>query len=131
MNSPDVNRLFSCFAESPKRSKSGNTLKAFIFSLKNSEALPPFKCLVENELKAIYMSSSYGPSFGAGPFLYIVSQSQSKAVIGDPYSVPKEVLNEETVLAGTPFFTPDNYEVFYLAETSILEKNKQANKEIQ
>ena len=61
------------------------------------------------------MSSSYGPSFGAGPFLYIISQSQSQAVIGDPYSVPEEVQNKQTVLAGTPLFTPDNYEVFHLA----------------
>ena len=115
MNSPDVNRLFSCFAESPRRPTRGNTLKAFIFSLKNSEALPPFKCVAENERNAIYMSSSYGPSFGAGPFLYIFGQSLSKAVIGDPYSAPKEVQNKQTVLAGTPFFTPDNYEVFHLA----------------
>ncbi|XP_067048271.1 uncharacterized protein [Acropora muricata] len=98
-----------------KRKRRGNTLKAFIFSLKNSEALPPFKCLAENNRNAIYMSSSYGPSFGAGPFLYIVSQSQSMAVIGDPYSIPKEVTRKDTVLAGKPLFTPDNYEVFYLA----------------
>ena len=115
MNSPDVNRLFSCFAESHRRPKRGNTLKAFIFSLKNSEGLPPFKCLAEKKLKAIYMSSSYGPSFGEGPFLYIYSPSQSKAVIGDPYSVPKEVQRKETVLAGQSLFAPDNYEVFYLA----------------
>ena len=111
-----VNRLFSCFADSTsRRPRRGNTLKAFIFSLKNSEALPPFKCLAENNRKAIYMSSSYGPSFGAGPFLYIVSQSQSMAVIGDPYSIPKEVTRKDTVLAGKPLFTPDNYEVFHLA----------------
>ena len=108
-----VNRLFSCFAESPRRSKRGNTLKAFIFSMKNSEALPPFKCLVENKRNAIYVSSSYGPSFGKGPFLYIARIS--KAVIGDPYSVPKEVQRKEIVLAGQSSFTPDNYEVFHLA----------------
>ena len=111
-----VNRLFSCFADSTsRRTRRGNTLKAFIFSLKNSEALPPFKCLAKNKRNAIYMSSSYGPSFGAGPFLYIVSQSLSMAVIGDPYSIPKEVTRKDTVLAGTPLFTPDNYEVFHLA----------------
>ena len=109
-----VNRLFSCFADSTsRRPRRGNTLKAFIFSLKNSEALPPFKCLAENKHNAIYMSSSYGPSFGAGPFLYIARIS--KAVIGDPYSVPKDVQRKETVLAGQSFFNPDNYEVFHLA----------------
>ena len=116
MNSPDVNRLFSCFADSSD--KSGNTLRAFIFSLKNSEGLPPFKCLAEDKSKAIYKGSYHGPSFGDGPFLKIegLSAEGSQAHIVKPYKAPMEVKNKQSVLAGTAgFFTPDNYEVFYLA----------------
>ncbi|XP_015749600.1 PREDICTED: uncharacterized protein LOC107329426 [Acropora digitifera] len=97
----------------------GDTLKAFIFSLKNSEGLPPFKCFAENERKAIYKSSAYGPSFGEGPFLRIFGKTtqRSMAVIGNPYRVPKEVRNKQRfVLVGTyKTFSPDNFEVFYLA----------------
>ena len=94
-----------------------DTINAFIFSLKNSEGLPPFKCFAKNKDGAIYKSSNFGPSFGIRPFLFIGRISKrSRACIGSPYSVPSEVKNEQTVLAGTPqTFYPDNYEVFYLA----------------
>ena len=117
MNSPDVNKFFSCFAEfvsSPKRNTWGNTLKAFIFSLENHEGLPPFKCLAKNKRHAIFRSASYGPSFGEGPS-FLIGRIFSAAVIGDPYSVPKDVKKKETVLAGKLSFIPDNYEVFHLS----------------
>ena len=69
MNSPIVNSGFTCFADSS--GTSGDTLKAFIFSLKNSEGLPLLKCFAENENKAIFKSSAYGPTFGEGQGLRI------------------------------------------------------------
>ena len=118
MKSPDVNRFFSCFADSTSRQTSGNTLKAFIFSLKNSEKLPPFKCWAKNEHYAIYQDSAYGPSFGKGPYFTTGYKPIEKAMawIDTPYGVPIEVKNEKQVIAGpTQVFFPDNYEVFYLA----------------
>ena len=109
--------MFSCFAESPSPEKRGKTLKAFIFSLSNSRGLPPFKCLATEAHGAIFMRSDYGPSFGKRPFLSIASPKDwSVAEIDTPYDVPKEVSNidRKHVLAGTDFFSPDNYEVFYL-----------------
>ncbi|KAK2547036.1 hypothetical protein P5673_033195 [Acropora cervicornis] len=104
----------------------GETMKAFIFSLKtSSKALPPFKCLAISKYKAIYKSSRFGPSFGENPCLYISSSKTSVARIGYPYSVPIEVdrkaqgvpvkVNEEVLAGADLFFVPDNYEVFYLA----------------
>ena len=68
---------------------------------------------------AIYKSSRYGPSFGAGPSFGIGDPKEdSLAEIGTPYSAPIEVNNKANVLAGPLrygfYFTPDNYEVFYL-----------------
>ena len=96
VNSPHINSLFTCFAESTPRGVWGETLKAFIFSLKNSEGLPPFKCFAKYKYKAIYKNSAYGPSFGSGPYFRIYGKSaqRSMAVIEDPYSVPMEVNKE-------------------------------------
>ena len=119
MNSPDVNRFFSRFAESSTSVTYGETLKAFIFSLKNNEALPPFKCLAKDKQKAIYKRSRFGPSFGEGPCISIKSvRAQSRAVICEPYSVPTEVSkakSQSALVGSAAFFSPDNYEVFYLA----------------
>ncbi|XP_067057481.1 uncharacterized protein [Acropora muricata] len=105
--------------ESPVTGSWGNTLKAFIFSLSNSKALPPFKCLAKDKDGAIYLNSNEGPSFGQSPSLFITSPaSMSEAGIGIPYKVPKEVnkVDPREVLANTKSnFHPDNYEVFYLA----------------
>ena len=117
MNSPIDNNCFSFFADSS--GTWGETLKAFIFSIKNCEGLPPFKCFAENKRKAIYKNSDYGPSFGEGPFLRVFGKyaQRSLADIPLPYIVPKEVSNNyRVVLAGTyRTFSPDNYEVLYLA----------------
>lgn len=116
--SPNVNTLFSCFAGSPWGW--GETFKAFIFSLKNSEGLPPFKCFAKNKDYAIYKSLAYGPSFGDYTGLEIIdidngARGEAKAMIFDPYSVPTEVKDKLKVLAGVAgTFSPDNYEVFYL-----------------
>ena len=110
---------FLVFAESNPVGTWSDTPKAFIFSLKNSERLPPFKCLAKDKRKAIYKNSLYGPSFGEGPFFCIAyPKEDSLAEIGTPYSAPIEVNNKANVLAGPLrygfYFTPDNYEVFYL-----------------
>ena len=111
--------MFSCFAESSSTGRWGQTLKAFIFSLSSSKALPPFKCLAKDKVGAIYFSSNDGPSFGQSPSLFIAYPvSRSKAGIDNQYEVPKEVNNVDRyqVLANTKSsFSPDNYEVFYLA----------------
>ncbi|XP_074631076.1 uncharacterized protein LOC141889631 isoform X2 [Acropora palmata] len=109
----------------------GETLNAFVFSLENNKALPPFKCIAKSKLYAIHKSPVRGPSFGRGPFFYTShhpSIRESMAQIRVPYIVPKEVGDsfKESILAGTSnTFHPNNYEVFYLSSTSILKKNKQ------
>ena len=118
MNSPNVNSLFSCFAGS--RDEWGETLKAFIFSLKNSEGLPPFKCFAKNGKNAIFNHRNFGPTFGKYPGLDISRGlsgvgARTLAIISEPYSVPTGVNNTGKVLAGTTgYFFFDNYEVFYL-----------------
>ena len=118
MNSPNVNSLFSCFAGS--RDGWGETLKAFLFSLKNSEGLPPFKCLAKIGKNAIFNRRYFGPTFGRYPGLHIrrgLSDvgARAMATISESYSVPTGVNNTWKVLAGTTgYFFFDNYEVFYL-----------------
>ena len=113
MDSPNVNSSFSIFADTTY--DWGETLKAFIFSLRNSESLPPFKCFAKYGKYAIYKDERYGPAFGDGPFYY-VRYKRSLAHIDTPYSVPTEVSDRDNVLTGTyGRFSPDNYEVFYLA----------------
>ena len=43
------------------------------------------------------------------------SNTDSASFFGLVYSVPSEVQNSVTILAGTEFFTPDEVEVFYWA----------------
>ena len=107
--------FFFFFAESSSPSHWRTTLKTFIFSLRNSESLPPFKYLAKYAYRAIYRSLYFGPSFGRKPDPY-VRHRKSRSRIGAPYSVPPEVRNSGSVLGGTAgSFSPDNYEVFYLA----------------
>ena len=117
MNSPNVNSLFYSFAESPSVGTWGETLKAFVFSLKNSEDLPPFKCFAKNKYRTVYKSSAYGPKFGKIEIAYRHSKKrvEARAFLYEPYSVPAEVNNNYNVLVGTAKrFFPDNYEVFFL-----------------
>ncbi|XP_074607190.1 uncharacterized protein LOC141860103 [Acropora palmata] len=86
--------IFGGYTDIPWESSSPShwrtTLKTFIFSLRNSESLPPFKCLAKYAYRAIYRSPYFGPSFGRKPDLY-VRHRRSRARIGAPYSVPPEV----------------------------------------
>ncbi|XP_020624435.1 uncharacterized protein LOC110061916 [Orbicella faveolata] len=98
----------------------GSTSNAFIFSLRNNEDLGPFKSNVTNPSRAIYRGSGYGPTFGWGLDIHIAdnanSNTNSYSNFGEynDYSVPSGVQEEDTILAGTPHFTPDEVEVFYL-----------------
>ena len=128
LNSPNVNSLFYSFAGSPSVGIWGETLKAFVFSLNNSEDLPPFKCFTKNKYRTVYKSSSYGPRFGKLEIAYRYSNKrvEARAFLYKPYSGPAEVKNNYNVLVGTAKpFSPDNYEVFFLTWKSSLEKNKQ------
>lgn len=117
MNSPNVNSLFYSFTESPSAGTWGETRKAFVFSLKKSEDLPPFKCFAKNKYRTVYQSSAYGPKFGKIEISYRNSNKrvEARAFLFKPYSVPAEVKNNCNVLVGTTkTFSPDNYEVFFL-----------------
>ena len=68
---------------------------------------------------AIYRNPDYGPIFGAGNDIYIVSNaniinSNSYTHFGQSYTPPSGVQDPNTVLAGTRRFSPDDWEVFYL-----------------
>lgn len=95
-----------------------STSKAFIFSLRNKEGLVPFKSLVTWQVFAIYRSSIFGPTFGAGFDIAIRdnanSNTNSYTNFGHSYSLPSGIKDRKTILAGTFKFTPDEVEVFYL-----------------
>ena len=97
----------------------GNTSNAFIFSLRNKEGLGPFKSLVTDPSKAIYRDSHLGPTFGQAHDIVIAnnanSNNDSYTYFGESYSVPSGAQKWDTILAGTMFFSPDDWEVFYLA----------------
>ena len=97
----------------------GSTSNAFIFSLRNKEGLGPFKSMVRKPSNAIYRHSGYGPIFGHGWDIFIANNANSNqnsyTYFGHSYSLPSGVHDQSTLLAGTQTFTPDDWEVFYLA----------------
>ena len=98
--------------------ESGLTSNAFIFSLHNKEGLDPFKSMAKKASSAIKMMSKLGPTFGDGFDIHIAnnanSNTNSYTNFGYSYSVPSEVQDKRTILAGTHYFSPDEVEVFYL-----------------
>ena len=108
--------LFSCSSESS--GGRGHTSKAFIFSLSNKEDLKPFKSNVRDPEYAINSRPEYGPIFGYVD-IAIADQANSNSYsytnFARSYSVPSGVTNPQTILAGSYRFTPDDWEVFYLA----------------
>ena len=96
----------------------GATSEAFIFSLNNNEGLAPFVSKLKKEYSgyAIYRKSYYGPRFGSDVFITdnADSNTNSRARLVYYYSVPPAVQDQDTVLAGTKPFSPDEVEVFYL-----------------
>ncbi|XP_073249633.1 uncharacterized protein [Porites lutea] len=97
------------------------TSKSFIFSLVDKEGLAPFKSMVKHVYSsyAIYRYSSYGPTFGDGHDIYIADNANQNTGsynnFGTSYSLPNNVTDRYTILAGTRYFSPDEVEVFYLA----------------
>ena len=93
---------------------------SFMFSLRNKENLPPFKAPLkdENTPHAIRARPGYGPLFGGGSDLYIsnnaASNTYSNTNFNYNYKAPPGVSNTQTILAGTPNFTPSEVEVFHL-----------------
>ena len=71
---------------------------------------------VESPDYAIYRSSGSGPWFGVD--IKIVNNadinSKSYAGFGWFYPASTAVQNQDTILAGTEYFSPDEVEVFYL-----------------
>ena len=94
----------------------GATSEAFIFSLNNNEGLEPFVSKVKYSGGAIYRASSIGPRFGADVIIIDNADSNSYSVarLVYLYSAPPAVQDQDTVLAGTATFSPDEVEVFYL-----------------
>ena len=90
-----------------------------MFSPRNREGLGAFKSLVIDASHAIYRYSAFGPTFGTGWDIFISndanSDQYSRTDFGDDYSVPIGVQARYTILAGTYNFSPDDWEVFYLA----------------
>ena len=75
--------------------------------------------MVKRPSYAIYMMTSYGPTFGAGHDIYIANRANdnvhSFTMFGASYNLPTGAKDRKTILAGTFRFTPDEVEVFYLA----------------
>ena len=94
----------------------GETTKAFIFSLNNTEGLAPFVSKVKKEYtgKAIRRNLYDGPQFGNDIIIADDANSSkySKAVLDKYYSIPASVKNSDKALAGTSmFFNVDEVEV--------------------
>ena len=74
--------------------------------------------MVTNPSYAVYRHWFYGPTFGGGRDITIAnnanSNTNSYTNFGVSFSVPSEVQDKHTILAGTYKFTPDEVEVFFL-----------------
>ena len=96
----------------------GATSNAFIFSLRNSENLPPFKTLVSIPAQAILKRESNGPTFGPDLFVDLNHPKKpawSHSNLGHSY-VPTVAQGKlKTVLAGSYIFVLHEVEVFFLA----------------
>ncbi|XP_068735527.1 uncharacterized protein [Montipora capricornis] len=108
--------VFGGFTDLPWESngKFGATEKAFIFSLRNAEGLPPFKSNVKDPSKAIHNVGHVGPTFGKDDLLIDRFSANSSSNFGDNYIVPTGVQNRLTLLAGASTFEEDEVEVFFL-----------------
>ena len=92
---------------------------SFLFSLRNNDDLPPFKAPLKNDqnaLYAIYRTSGYGPTFGAGHDLRISSNSFTN--FGHSYQLPSGYVyggsKTHSLLGGSYYFKPAEVEVLYL-----------------
>ena len=95
-----------------------------MYSLRNNDGLAPFKSTLKDEgdQYAIYRRSGYGPTFGYGGDLYIVSDAGSNANSGTnfgwtynlPHGYTYGETNTSSLLGGSRYFTPSEEEVLYL-----------------
>ena len=107
----------STFGFSESSGGYGSTSEAFIFSLNNDEGLEPFVSKVKKGYSrfAIYRVSYYGPCFAMSVTIgYNAGSNITRAYFRSAYPAPPAVQDRFTVLAGTPYFPPDEVEVFYL-----------------
>ncbi|XP_046842538.1 uncharacterized protein LOC124436616 [Xenia sp. Carnegie-2017] len=99
--------------------------RSFIFSLKNKDNLQPFKSDPSILPQyAMFTKYDYGPTFGHSHDLYIANIANSNSHswtkwFGNSYKLPNgyTYLSDKTqnLLAGSPYFTPDEVEVFYFS----------------
>ena len=94
--------------------------KAFIFSLKNKDNLPPFQSKPYQYLdKAICADASKGAEFSEDIKIsdFAGSNRGSSSSLGYTYSLPVGYRygrsNTKALLAGSPTFTPDEIEVYF------------------
>ena len=95
---------------------------AFLFSLRNKNKIPPFKCPVydQQKNKAIYCSLWNGATFGGGHDLHISSDANTNQYscsnLGFTYQPPPGYQpgtpQTKALLAGSEKFTPTEVEVF-------------------
>ena len=70
--------------------------------------------MVKEPSKAIYNHIYMGPKFGEKDIRIDRPGFRSTTQLNSSYSVPSNVQDSQTVLAGTHKFEPDEVEVFYL-----------------
>ena len=98
----------------------GTTSNAFIFSLRNSENVLPFKTVVTTKSQAICKRESNGPTFGGGHDLFVdlnllKEPPRSYSKLGHSYKPTAARIELTKVLAGSFNFVLDEVEVFFLA----------------
>ena len=114
-------RLLCLFLTDGQTSAPGS----FLFSLRNNDDLAPFKAplIDENDVKAIYRYSGFGPTFGWGRDLLIADNAGSNILsftnFGTSYQLPpagytRHKNNTRSLLPGSVKFTPSETEVLYL-----------------
>ena len=101
----------------------GYDSEAFLFSLVNHPGWAPVKLnqsgthYYNGPHHAIYSCSYYGPTFGAGPDMYIANNaaySSSSYSSFYTYSPPSGYSSgSSSFLAGSYYFTPDEIETFF------------------
>ena len=95
---------------------------SFLFSLRNKDNVPPFKCPIyfnQND-KAIWCVPWRGARFGAGPDLHISHNANTKQYsfsnLGNTYQPPPgydpDKPQTKALLAGSAHFQPSEIEVF-------------------
>jgi hypothetical protein len=109
--------------ESPRghRDKSDETLKSFLFTLRNPNGVPPrrFALKADEKHKAINCFPWRGPGFGSGCDLFISNHcnanSESATTVGASY-LNNTGIDGDVLLTGSHFFIVAEIEVFEITE---------------